>query len=167
MSVAFPQVDSKFRPILATSEPPIHWPSAVVGLVLAVVVVVGVSWLAAPRRGDVRMASAAAAPVETVTPPAPTPIPAPPLQSEVRALLSQPAEPIAERVQVAFTNGSGVNVRAKPGERGQRLKTLREGSALEVVGADQTVDGATWRNVRDATGTSGWVSARYLATAGR
>jgi uncharacterized protein YgiM (DUF1202 family) len=74
----------------------------------------------------------------------------------------EPAPPV-ERVKVANTNGSGVNLRAKAGERSQRLKTMPEGSLLEVVGADQTADGLTWRNVRDSAGTSGWVAGKFVA----
>jgi hypothetical protein len=139
----------------ATDAAPIHWPSALVGLALAVFVVVGVSWLAAPRASSrpvpavtaVSPASATAAPVVQ-----PTPIPAPPI-----------ATPAPERVKVSFANGSGVNLRAQAGERGQRLKTMPEGSTLDVIGTDTTADGIVWRNVRDASGTSGWMAGKFLA----
>jgi len=160
MSVAFPQNKVFERRLDAPHEAPIHWPSAIVGLVLAVVVVVGVSWLAQPGRRATRVAEAAVpasvqAPAEPVI--APTPIPQPAVQ---------PAPPV-ERVRVAGTNGSGVNLRAKAGERGQRLKTLAEGTALELVGGDEQSDGLTWRNVREPGGTSGWVAARFVNRAER
>jgi hypothetical protein len=156
MSIAFPQLTSRLRSVNATDAAPIHWPSALVGLALAVFVVVGVSWLASPRRVDsplVTVAQAAPAPIATMVP---TPIPAPPVNTP------EPT-PAVERVKVSFTNGSGVNLRAKAGERGQRLKTMPEGTVLEVVGADETADGLTWRHVRDTAGTSGYVAGKFVA----
>jgi hypothetical protein len=96
--------------------------------------------------------SAAAQPVQAVVP---TPIPAP-------VLTPEPA-PAPERVKVSFANGSGVNLRARAGERGQRLKSIPEGTLLEVIGTDETADGTIWRNVRDAGGTTGWMSGKFLA----
>jgi hypothetical protein len=157
MGIAISQVTSRLRSVNATDSAPIHWPSAVVGLALAVFVVVGVSWLAAPRRADrpivVGSAAALAAPTPAPTV-VPTPIPPPPLTPE-------PA-PVVERVRVANTLGAGVNLRAKAGERGQRLKVMPEGAVLEVVGTDQTADGLLWRNVRDASGTTGWMAGKFL-----
>jgi hypothetical protein len=142
------------RPVAATPVPPIHWPSAFVGLVLAVVLVVGISWLAAPRPIVRSQPAVAAAPA--VPTPAPTPIPAP--------AVAEPAPaPPAAKVKVAFTNGSGVNLRAKASERGQWLKSVPADSVLEIIGADVTADGMTWRNVRDATGSSGYVAGKFVA----
>jgi hypothetical protein len=158
MSIAITQLTSRIRSVNATDDAvPIHWPSAFVGLVLAVFVVVGVSWLAAPRRADRPLVASSATAVTTqpVQAVVPTPIPAP-------VLTPEPA-PAPERVKVSFANGSGVNLRARAGERGQRLKSLPEGSLLEVVGADETADGTVWRNVRDAGGTTGWMSSKFLA----
>jgi SH3-like domain-containing protein len=98
----------------------------------------------------------AVADVPAAEPPVqPTPIPAP--------VVVAPEQPPVQRVKVAFTNGSGVNLRAKAGERSQRLKTIAEGTVLEVVGTDETSDGLTWRNVRDANGTRGWVAGKFVA----
>lgn len=161
MGIAISQVQTRLRSVNTTESAPIHWPSAVVGLALAVFVVVGVSWMAAPRRLDRPVAVAAAeaavpAPAAVVAPTmVPTPIPPPP------TAVPEPA-PVVERVKVAGTLGAGVNLRAKAGEKGQRLKSMPEGSVLEIVGADQTADGLTWRNVRDASGTSGWMAGKFL-----
>lgn len=167
MSIAFSQLTSRFRSVNATASPfawpstaaPIHWPSAAVGLVLAVCVVVGVSWLAAPHR-------ASRQPVALVTPvlPAPaevaivvpTPIPPP-------AIATPEPTPVAERVKVSFTNGLGVNMRAKAGERAARIKTMPEGAVLEIVGADQAADGLIWRQVKDTAGATGWVASKFVA----
>lgn len=160
MSVAFSQFTSSSRSVNETTAPPIHWPSALVGLLLAVVVVVGVSWAAAPR-ADRHLAVAvaqvdAAAEAPAAPPVVPTPIPPPPAPTP-------PPAPVVERLRVANTNGAGVNLRARAGERGQRLKTMPEGTALEIVGADETADGVVWRNVRDASGTVGWVVGRFVS----
>jgi hypothetical protein len=161
MSIAFPRLTSSLRPGDATAMPPIHWPSAFVGLFLAVVVVVSISWMATPRRlerpvpAPVAPAVAAVAAASEVQV-APTPIPAPPIAT------AEPA-PAPEKVRVANTNGSSLNLRAKAGERGQRLKSVPEGAVLEVVGADETADGIVWRNVRDAAGASGYVAAKFVA----
>jgi hypothetical protein len=162
MGIAISQVTSRLRSVNTTEPAPIHWPSAVVGLALAVFVVVGVSWMAAPRRLDRPVALAAAetvvqAPVTELVPTVvPTPIPPP------STPVPEPT-PVVERVKVAGTLGAGVNLRAKAGEKGQRLKSMPEGSVLEIIGADQTADGLTWRNVRDASGASGWMAAKFLA----
>lgn len=161
MSIAFPQVTSGAHSVNATHEPPIHWPSAFVGLFLAVLVVVGVSWLAAPRRGERVISPAVAAQsaqAPAVPTPVPTPIPAPPVT---------PPAPVVEQVRVAFTNGSGVNLRARAGERAPRIKTVPEGTILEVVGGEEVADGLAWRNVREPGGTSGWVAAKFVVAVGR
>ncbi len=70
------------------------------------------------------------------------------------------------RVRVAETEGQGANLRVEPGTGAPRVKTLREGAELEVVGPDRTADGRVWRNVRDpADGASGWVAAEFVAPA--
>jgi hypothetical protein len=130
-------------------------------LALAVFVVVGVSWMAAPRRAERPLAIAAAgavaeAPVAQLVPTVvPTPIPPPPTP------VPQPT-PVVERVKVFNTRGAGVNLRATASEKGQRLKSMPEGAVLEIVGTDQTANGLTWRNVRDASGTSGWMAGQFL-----
>jgi len=156
MSVAFSQLTSRVRSVNETSAPPIHWPSALLGLVLAVAVVVGVSWAAAPRADRPLAVAVANVEAPTAVPEAtvaPTPIPPPPPPTP---------EPVAERLRVANTNGSGVNLRARAGERGQRLKTVPEGTVLEVIGTDETSDGLVWRNVKDAAGTTGWVAGKFV-----
>jgi hypothetical protein len=161
MGIAISQVTSRLRSVNTTESAPIHWPSAVVGLALAVFVVVGVSWMAAPRRADRPIAVAAAAavaqaPVAEIVPTViPTPIPPPP------TMAPEPT-PVVERVKVAGTRGAGVNLRARAGETGQRLKSMPEGAVLEIIGTDTSADGLTWRNVRDSSGTSGWMAGQFL-----
>jgi len=156
MGIAFEQTAPRFPSVNATQEPAIHWPSAIIGLLLAVLVVVGVSWLASPRPVEQRASPVTApAPTLSVPAPAPTPIPAPTSAPTV--------EPVIQRFKIAFTNGLGANLRAKPGSKSQRIKTLPEGSAIEALGETETVDGLTWRSVRDSAGATGWIVATFAA----
>ena len=60
---------------------------------------------------------------------------------------------------VTGTDGEGVRLRATPG--GQQLTVYEEGTRLEQIGPDQTVNGVTWRNVRGPDGQAGFVSAEF------
>jgi hypothetical protein len=72
----------------------------------------------------------------------------------------------AERVRVVGAGEEGVNLRAQPGTAGARLKGLFDGVELEVIGADSSADGRTWRNVRDPSDrTEGWVAGEFLGPA--
>ena len=68
-----------------------------------------------------------------------------------------------ERLRVVGTQGQGLSLRDGPGTAARRVKTLREGTTVEVIGPDRQAEGRTWRNVRDETGAGGWVAADYLA----
>ena len=138
MGIAISQVTSRIRSVNATDPAPIHWPSAVVGLALAIA--------AASAEAP------AAPPLATVVP---TPIPAPTVTPEPTR--------VVERVKIANALGSGVNFRAKAGGKAPLLKTLPEGTILEVIGTDETADGMVWRNVRDQSGASGWMAGKFLA----
>jgi SH3-like domain-containing protein len=63
----------------------------------------------------------------------------------------------ASRGQVGNTGGQGANIRSEPGASGRVLKTLAEGTPVEVLGPAREVDGRTWRQVRDASGVTGWL----------
>jgi hypothetical protein len=75
------------------------------------------------------------------------------------------AKPAGEQVKVADTGGSGANMRERPGPTGPVIKTVPEGTVLRVVGPDQQMDGKAWRNVRDDTGSTGWIAAELLEPA--
>ncbi len=98
-------------------------------------------------------------------PPAPTPeVPfSPEDQPSVAAGSAAPlGQP--ERVRVIGAGTEGVNLRAQPGATGARLKGLFDGTELELIGPDRSVDGMTWRHVRDpADRTEGWVVADFVA----
>lgn len=94
---------------------------------------------------------------------APTSAPAPPA--------AKPAEkPVAatstQRVRVAGAGADGVNMRTEPSTTAARVKLLRDGAQLEIVGEDRQADGRTWRNVKDgADGATGWIAAEFVADA--
>ena len=62
---------------------------------------------------------------------------------------------------VANTDGEGLNLRREPGPGGEVITRLPEGTRLEQVGPDRTVDGVTWHNVRAPDGSVGWVSGEF------
>jgi hypothetical protein len=77
---------------------------------------------------------------------------------------SAPAsKPAGEQVKV--TEAGGVNMRERPGPTGPVIKTVPEGTVLRIVGPDQQMDGKAWRNVRDDTGSTGWIVAELLEPA--
>jgi hypothetical protein len=78
---------------------------------------------------------------------------------------AQPAASTSERVRVVNTGGSGANLRERPGASAPIVKTVPDGSVLQIVGADQQADGMGWRNVRDAEGAQGWVAAELVERA--
>jgi hypothetical protein len=67
-----------------------------------------------------------------------------------------------KKVTVKDTGGTGANLRDKPGQTGTVIKTIPEGTVLEVIGEDRQMDGKTWKNVKDDAGTVGWMAAELL-----
>ena len=65
-------------------------------------------------------------------------------------------------VRVANTEGQGANLRAEPSAASRRLKVVRDGSELELIGPDRQAEGRTWRNVRDDDGQAGWILNEFL-----
>jgi hypothetical protein len=115
--------------------------------------------------------TASPVPAETALP-APPASPALPTSSPIGS--SRPTGAVASttdnaragRVRIANTEGQGANLRAEPSASAPRIKTLRDGAELEIVGPDRPADGRTWRNVRDPSdGASGWVAAEVLVAA--
>jgi len=64
---------------------------------------------------------------------------------------------------VSGTGGAGLNLRSGAGTGHARVKTLREGAVVEVIGGPKEGDGLTWWQIRDQTGVAGWVAAKYLS----
>ncbi|MCC7370119.1 MAG: SH3 domain-containing protein [Chloroflexi bacterium] len=70
-----------------------------------------------------------------------------------------------EKVKVVNTGETGANMRERPGATAPVVKTVPEGTVLQVIGADQQMDGRGWRNVRDDEGKQGWIVGEFLETA--
>lgn len=66
------------------------------------------------------------------------------------------------QVRVSGTGAAGLFLRKAPSRSAEVLKTLPDGTTLQIVGANKTVDDVVWRNVRDSNGVEGWVSAGYV-----
>jgi hypothetical protein len=74
-----------------------------------------------------------------------------------------PPNPDGPHATVVNTDGQGANMRAEPSPSGTLVRTITEGTELEVIGDEREVGGRTWRNVRDpASGSSGWIVSELL-----
>jgi SH3-like domain-containing protein len=82
------------------------------------------------------------------------------------ASTSAPQASKPSRGQIGNTGGQGANVRSEPGAGGRVLKTLAEGTNVEVLGPQREVDGRIWRQVRDSAGVTGWVTAGAVVAPG-
>lgn len=71
----------------------------------------------------------------------------------------------AKKVKVKESDGTGANLRDKPGQTGTVVKTIPEGTVLEVIGEDKQMDGKAWKNVKDEEGTTGWMASELLEPA--
>ena len=68
-----------------------------------------------------------------------------------------------ERARVVNTEGQGANMRAEPSPSAALVRTIREGTELELIGAEREGGGRRWRNVRDpASGATGWIVSELL-----
>jgi len=54
-------------------------------------------------------------------------------------------------------------MRSGAGTGHARVKTLRDGAILKVIGGSKEANGYTWWEVRDEAGTTGWVASEWLA----
>lgn len=77
-----------------------------------------------------------------------------------------PPSAVGQRVQVGNTDGEGANLRSEPSQTGTKIKTVADGTVVEVIGPDRDADGRFWRNVRDPQGESGWILASFLVPVG-
>jgi hypothetical protein len=69
-------------------------------------------------------------------------------------------EPAAETAVVS--SGVGVWLRASPGTSGEQLEWLLDGTLLNLLGGQETVDALLWQQVQTETGVIGWVAADFL-----
>ena len=70
---------------------------------------------------------------------------------------------IGDKPKVSGTGGVGLRMRADAGTGHAIVKTLAEGSVVEVIGGPKEANELTWWQVRDQTGVAGWVAAKYLS----
>jgi hypothetical protein len=69
---------------------------------------------------------------------------------------------IGVKAKVVGTGGQGVNLRSAAGTGNARVKTLPDGTIVEVIGGPKDANDFTWWQVRDAAGVTGWVVSKYL-----
>ena len=84
-----------------------------------------------------------------------------PAQPSPSGLLSASPSPSPSPVPgyvIVATDGAGANMRTGPSTSASVITTVREGTAVEVLGDPVTVDGRAWRQIR-AGGRDGWVVA--------
>lgn len=72
--------------------------------------------------------------------------------------------PTAERFVITGAGAEGVNMRGEPATTAARVKVLRDGNQVEIVGEDREAGGRNWRNVKDGDGATGWVAAEFVGT---
>jgi hypothetical protein len=75
------------------------------------------------------------------------------------------ADSNAQKVKVKESDGTSVNLRDKPGTTGAIVKSIPEGTVLDVIGEDRQMDGQAWKNVKDESGATGWMAASLLEPA--
>ncbi|MCD6520133.1 MAG: SH3 domain-containing protein [Anaerolineae bacterium] len=97
------------------------------------------------------------------------PLPSPTPVSVVTPTSPAPTAPasgglaIGKKAKVTGTGRVGLNVRAGAGTGHARIKTLPEGSIVEIIGGPKEANGYTWWQIRDKAGTTGWAAGEYLA----
>jgi hypothetical protein len=105
------------------------------------------------------LARESAAASGNATPSVPIILPPPPTLTAT-VTIAPAVTPTARTFIVANTDGEGVFLRQAP-KIGNRLAVLVEMTALQEIGPEQTLEGATWRHVRAPDGTEGYVPAQY------
>ncbi|MGE3268148.1 MAG: SH3 domain-containing protein [Chloroflexota bacterium] len=74
------------------------------------------------------------------------------------------SEQASGKATVVNTDGQGANMRGEPSATGPLVRTIKEGTELEVIGEEQESGGRKWRNVRDPSdGNSGWIVSELLS----
>jgi len=137
-----------------------------------------------PTLGPATLVSAkkATATEEPASPPSPTLAPDEPTATPEPVLEPTPDEPTAAPAEatleptavpddvlapganatVSNTSGRGLRMRSGPGVDQPTLKVVAEGAVVNVIAGPTEADGYQWFQVRDDTGTEGWVAADWL-----
>jgi hypothetical protein len=66
------------------------------------------------------------------------------------------------KMKIARTENQGANMRQRPSTTAPVMKTLAEGTVVEVIGGDTNAEGRNWRNIRESGGQTGWVASELL-----
>jgi len=69
---------------------------------------------------------------------------------------------IGESAKVSGTGGSGLNMRTEATSSSSNIRTLREGSVVELLDGPLQGGQHIWWKVRDDSGNTGWVVGQYL-----
>jgi len=125
---------------------------------------------AAPQTSPTPAEGVAGAAMVTATPTSATlPGLVPTATSAAGQATATPSEPTAagtfaegDKVVVAGTEGAGLRIRMGAGTGYDRIKTVDEGTVLEIVGGPKDANNIAWYQVRDSSGTTGWAAAEYL-----
>jgi len=109
----------------------------------------------------------------THTPQAPTPTPVstdtatPTAQPEPTATetpTAAPTTPEPVTAKVSGTEGDGLRLREGPGLNYDKIRTLPEGTLVQIIGGPVEADGHQWFNIIDDLGNEGWCAGDWLET---
>jgi hypothetical protein len=132
----------------------------------------GMSFFAGGRPDPSTLATSPAGPVAVSTPPAfgaspvvPGASPSPGAGGTViqPSASPSPAASSGVKMKIANTEGQGANMRQSPSTTAPVIRTLSEGTVVDVIGNETNAGGRNWRNVRDPAGATGWVASELLA----
>jgi hypothetical protein len=85
--------------------------------------------------------------------------------AESPTAVAQNPDQDGKKVKVKESDGTSVNLRDKPGTTGTIVKSVPEGTVLDVIGEDRQMDGKAWKNVKDESGATGWMAAELVEAA--
>ncbi|MFN0070454.1 MAG: SH3 domain-containing protein [Chloroflexota bacterium] len=85
-----------------------------------------------------------------------------PVASPVASPVAAEGPPPLQRLRIGNTGGSGANLRGEPSPQSERIKLLLDGALVDLVDPGQEIAGTVWREIRDETGATGWISAEFL-----
>lgn len=117
------------------------------------------------RRPDPATATPVAGPVIVPTlslsPVVPGASPSPGTGTVISPAASPSPSATGARMKIGNTEGQGANMRLRPSTTAPVVRTLAEGTVVEVIGNETNADGRNWRNIRDGNST-GWVASDLL-----
>lgn len=70
---------------------------------------------------------------------------------------------VGTEATVSGTGAMGLNIRSDAGTSHRLLRTIPDGSTVELIGGPKEANGYTWWEVRDDAGQTGWVIDPYLS----